>query len=94
MKKDFPSIIIIILVIGYIASVASMLLDKAYLLYGLIGIGLYFSPLALISLIIYRFSTSNYDKQSLKTAIFLVLGSILITALTILFINNSFDVLV
>lgn len=90
---SFPSILTGVIVSGYVASIiGAILIDSVYLFYSLIGIGLYFSPVALISLIIYRLVTEHYDQKSFKRALILVIATMVLAGIVMLLINNSFNI--
>lgn len=90
MKKiSLPSIIFILLVLGYVLTFLGMIIDKVVIAYGLIGIGLYFSPIALVLLILDRVFNKNYDRNYLNKSIIFSIISIIISALMIMWVNSS-----
>lgn len=93
MKKNFPSLIIFLILFGYASTIIGAFLFGGYiLLYGLTGIGFYFGPIALVSLLVYRFGVFDYDKVYFKKAIIFVSGSFLITGLTMLLLSGSLNI--
>jgi hypothetical protein len=94
MKKiTLPFVVFVLFVFGYILTFASAFVDMAFFATGLIGIGLYFGPVALVSLILDRILNKNYDRNYLKKSIIFSVISIVITGLMILWLNNSMNIM-
>src|ERR1035437_7048681 len=94
MKKiTLPLVIFILFVFGYVVTLVSAFVDMAFFAMGLIGIGLYFGPIALILLILDRIFNKNYDRNYLKKSIIFSIISIIITGIMILWLNNSLNIM-
>lgn len=95
MKKiSLPFVIFVLFVLFYAATLISAFIDKAFIVFGLIGIGLYFGPIALILLILDRVFNTNYDGNYFKKSIIFSIVSIIITGVAILLLNNSMNFLI
>jgi hypothetical protein len=94
MKKfSISYIVFVLLVVGYSGSVAgSIFVDRIFIIYGLLGIGLYFGPVALILLGIDRVFNKDYDKGFFKKSLIFVGISMLISGVTIMWVNSSLNI--
>jgi hypothetical protein len=94
MKKiTLPFVIFVLFVFGYILTFVSAFVDMAFFATGLIVIGLYFGPVALVLLVLDRILNKNYDRNYLKKSIIFSVISIIITGLMILWLNNSMNII-
>lgn len=94
MKKfSISYIIFVLLVVAYSGSImGSIFLDKIFIIYGLLGIGLYFGPVALILLGIDRIFNKNYNKNFFKKSLIFVVISILISGVTVMWVNSFLNI--
>lgn len=94
MKRfSISYIIFVLLVVAYSGSIiGSIFLDKIFIIYGLLGIGLYFGPVALILLGIDRIFNKNYNRDFFKKSLIFVVTSILISGVTIMWVNSFLNI--